>query len=224
MTKITKVRVYNGVGLALFAGAAALVISALSSCDYQRPKMADDTEAVQVNRPVGFDEVNSKIFKPHCLQCHTSRGPTLTDYVSAKAEGDEIRRAVLTDKSMPKSAPLPGELQALLKAWLDQGMPEQPGDMPSQPETKEDSASGDQPAVKWADVGNSVFKRRCTQCHYDGNQDGRMSFSNAQGVRDNVEDVLTMAIEGQMPPEGQEPLSKSEKLLITRWVIDGMLD
>jgi cytochrome c5 len=229
MTSITKIRLYNGLGLALFAGAAALLISALSGCEYQSPKVADVAETAQVNRPVGFDEVNTKVFKVYCLQCHTSRGPELTDYSSAKGASDDIRKAVLVDKTMPKSAPLPADLQALLKAWLDQGAPEQPGDAPSTSNADakggSDPSSGDATAtVKWTDVSDQVFKKRCTQCHYDGNQDGRVSFSSAQGVRDNVDDVLTMAVEGQMPPEGQEPLSKAQKLMITRWVIDGMLD
>jgi hypothetical protein len=222
-------RLYNGVWLALFAGTTAVIISALSGCDYQSEKTSTEAAMVQVNRPVGYDEVNTKVFKKYCVDCHTSRGPVLTDYTTTKAGGDLIRQAVLVDKRMPKTGPLPPDLQGLLKAWLDQSMPLNAGDEPDKG-SGAGSGSGSEPGqdpdpgvVKWSAVKAQVFSK-CTQCHFAGNDQGRMSFSDAQSARDNVDDILTMAVEGQMPPEGQTPLTKAEKLTLTRWVIDGMQD
>src|SRR5271156_918522 len=95
MTRMTKMRLYNSVGIALWACAAAVVISALSGCDYQNEKPSTETALTQIDRPVGYDEVNTKVFKKYCLECHSSRGPVLSDYSSTKAGGDLIRKAVL---------------------------------------------------------------------------------------------------------------------------------
>lgn len=69
---------------------------------------------------LGFSNLKSQIFEPHCVSCH--RG--YTDYQSVRRELDLILLEVNSDR-MPKwASPLSTSLKDLLHRWYQAGAPE----------------------------------------------------------------------------------------------------
>ena len=79
-----------------------------------------------------------------------------------------------------------------------------------------------------------IFKSRCADCHNAAAAKGGLDLSSMTGVRkggesgesavvESLEDsMLWIMVEGgDMPPEGETPLSKSEKEMIRRWITTG---
>ena len=79
-----------------------------------------------------------------------------------------------------------------------------------------------------------VLARKCGKCHSDKVRKGGLDLSSIAGIRrggesgkavvmDTVDDSLlwTMIDGGDMPPEGQDPLTADERDLIRRWIAAG---
>ena len=69
--------------------------------------------------PMGFEEVQTKIFIPHCTRCHGN----LASYDVVARNISHIQLAVSTNEMPKESTPLSDELKAQLKKWVDAGMP-----------------------------------------------------------------------------------------------------
>jgi cytochrome c5 len=195
---------------------------ALAGCNYRNEK--ESVAGAPLGRAVGFSEVREKVFQKYCNECHSTRGPVLTEYPTAKQGTEGIRKSVLVERRMPPNAALPPDARAILQAWLDSGAPEgDPAPLPTpSPEPTDDGKAPE--LVRWGDVKEQVFRRSCTQCHFTGNQLGREPLDSADAVRMSVGSVLGLSIMDQMPPEGERPMTKAQKLLLSRWIIDGMQD
>jgi len=77
---------------------------------------------------VDYQLVREQIFVPHCLRCHSSEaggvrrgGVALNTFAEAQPIAASIAEQIETDQ-MPLRAPaLPGDLKALIRAWVDGG-------------------------------------------------------------------------------------------------------
>lgn len=78
--------------------------------------------------PVRYAQVRQKVFKPKCVWCHgekyTKHGVDLRTYESVIRDLDRVVKEALVKKKMPPRHPLTSERQAWLKAWVDEGAPE----------------------------------------------------------------------------------------------------
>ena len=79
-----------------------------------------------------------------------------------------------------------------------------------------------------------IFKARCTDCHNAAASKGGLDLSSMAGIRKGGESGESAVVEslddsmlwimieaGDMPPEGETPLSKSELDLIRQWITSG---
>lgn len=77
---------------------------------------------------VTYAQVNSQIFTPSCISCHSgsraSAGVDLSTYANVVSNISAIQQQALVNQSMPPSQPLSSSNQTLLKTWISQGTPQ----------------------------------------------------------------------------------------------------
>ena len=96
------------------------------------------------------------------------------------------------------------------------------------------SARADEKGPVFESEIQPVLADKCGKCHSDKVQKGGLDLSSIAGIRqggesgeaavaDTVDESLlwTMIDGGDMPPEGQEPLTANERELIRRWIAAG---
>lgn len=77
---------------------------------------------------VDYQLVREQIFVPHCLRCHSSEaggvrrgGVALNTFAEAQPIAMSIAEQIETDQMPLRAPPLPGDLKALIRAWVDGG-------------------------------------------------------------------------------------------------------
>lgn len=87
-----------------------------SSPTIQKPAPANGRE------PVAFSQVNDRVFKPHCAQCHEGADePFLSTYSDYKMHLNDIERTVIHTKEMPRRNTLSAEEIEIVKQWIADG-------------------------------------------------------------------------------------------------------
>jgi len=176
--------------------------------------------------PVSYAEINNRILKPFCLGCHAvTEFPHFNSYAEVKASLSAIQRAVFITRTMPKRGDLPEDELELLQRWIDQGAQELP-------ETEVVPESSERHPVGFAELQKSLFQPRCVVCHFPNNPAKISNLEDYDEVKTLVGSLLFLAVASdKMPPAPQgtpegaanpAALSKSEKELLSFWVIDGM--
>jgi len=175
---------------------------------------------------VSYVEINNRILKPFCLGCHAATEfPHLNTYAEVKASLSAIQRAVFITRTMPKRGDLPEDELELLQRWIDQGAQELP-EAVAVPESNERHPVG------FAELQKSLFQPRCVVCHFPSNPAKISNLEDYDEVKALVGSLLFLSVASdKMPPAPQgtpegatnpAALSKSEKELLSFWVIDGM--
>ncbi len=111
------------------------------SCNFKDEKNQDEetgdttdpgtgTDPGTPTTKISFAEVESQIFKPSCLVCHSATtalgGVTLDTYAKVKDQLAKVKKTTLDDKTMPQGGSLSASKLQLLKTWIEQGAVETP--------------------------------------------------------------------------------------------------
>jgi hypothetical protein len=99
--------------------------------------MAISSGAIDISLPVApaandisYAYVRANVFVPRCIPCHGAAGDVnFETYATATANPQRLRKSVFELHRMPPSAALPlsRKQKAILRSWLDAGMPDTPG-------------------------------------------------------------------------------------------------
>jgi uncharacterized membrane protein len=186
-------------------------------------------EKQQFNSVIGFDEVNARVFSKYCQSCHSGRdNPIMTDFNSYAAQSKAIFSSVVSKRTMPKKAQMSEEEVALVSQWIQQGSQAVGSKpiMPSPPSTVPENE-----VVTFARLNKEFYQAKCTICHYPDNPERLSDYSTFDKFRDSIGTILaTTHIYITMPPPPTEDqigelnpnqLTRTEKELINRWVLDG---
>ncbi len=212
-----------------------------SACSFSLQKVGVDSgletpssteSATSVTGP-SYATIRSQILQPHCLSCHGREAPILLTYEQTKANLDAIERTVLVDYSMPQAGPISESKQSLLRAWIESGAPEvvkapATASAPSVETSPEPSPvfSGPVRPVVFSVLKEQVLDLACTSCHFPGNEEGLTPLTTHAEVLEVGGSLWGFTIlRPSMPPldvPGVEPLSASQKDLISLWFADGM--
>jgi|GEM_PF-1947242 len=74
---------------------------------------------VSAGMPVGFQEVQQKLFVPYCVRCHGG----YATYDRVAKDIDDIVKQLDLGKMPKDDSPIPNELKALLDSWVNQKLP-----------------------------------------------------------------------------------------------------
>jgi len=189
-----------------------------------------EAAASQSSSP-SYSTIRSQILQPHCLSCHGREAPILLTYEQTVANLADIERTVLQEYSMPQAGPISPTKQSLLRAWIDAGAPEvsktvAPAVAPSASPEIPPVLSGPVRPVRFATLKEQVLDLACTSCHFPGNEEGLTPLTTYAEVLEVGGSLWGFTIlEPSMPPldvPGVEPLSATQKDLISLWFADGM--
>lgn len=74
---------------------------------------------VSAGMPMGFEEVQQKLFIPYCVRCHGG----YSNYDRVTRDMDEILEQLTFDKMPKNDSPVPDAIKRVLDNWIKQGMP-----------------------------------------------------------------------------------------------------
>jgi mono/diheme cytochrome c family protein len=218
-------------------------------CNYQESKPAP-AGAIKVQTLLSFADLQSNIFQPKCVQCHSSAkasgGVDLSSYVSIMGKFDLIspqnpeHSLVYTEVAsgdMPDGGPplSTNEVKAI-SDWILAGAPN--GDFQSP--QKDATPSPDAPLPKttpttdvlYSAVQSQVFNQYCVRCHSGTAPEGRVDLSSFEALTRNRKKnlvvpgaasssvVYTEVARGKMPPKGASVASE-DLALLREWINQG---
>lgn len=168
---------------------APAILLILSGCNSIEDKTGGASPDVQAAGTLDFALMSERLFGPRCLSCHVQ----YATYTGVRAELEAIAKAVESNR-MPKGAPLPGPLKALLRDWIQNGAPEKIGaPPPTAPAELEPT---------WASVSSQLVHPRCTVCHSPNGQARFLDLSTRQAwfqARDRVFADGTKLLDSENP-------------------------
>ncbi len=80
---------------------------------------APEFEAPEVEPPITFAEMNSKLFTPKCIGCHSG----FNTHQGVTGRLSAIQQAIDTDRMPQGGPPVAPEIKILLAKWIAQGAP-----------------------------------------------------------------------------------------------------
>ncbi len=108
----------------------ALCLISLGACHSENEEELFPEKTVDNNEPISFMREVNPIIKNNCATagCHEPRGFGNGNFetyagIKAKVDNGSLERRAITDKTMPAAGPLPQRQLDILKAWIDQGAP-----------------------------------------------------------------------------------------------------
>jgi uncharacterized membrane protein len=162
--------------------------------------------------------VADSVLTPSCAQCHgAAGGVSLRSYQTSAASASRINQAVFVDKSMPKNGTLTSYQQAVLKAWIEEGAPENAGG-PAVPTASPSPA----PLVAIADLNfnnlnQKIFKTACVKCH---SVSGGVDMRSYDTIKANIGKIAIAVLATQsMPKNGT--LTADQLSLLSAWINAG---
>ncbi len=155
----------------LISFATVLLLSACAKSEHLRFDSNIDRFGNSKVEPA-FETVRSLILTPYCVSCHQQ----YSTYTSTQREAQAIYTAVTANR-MPKGAGgmLPDSLKALLQRWVAAGAPEQPGQIPSDPELVVLQPN-------WNSIHALIITPRCLVCHNPQGQAKFLDLSSRQAI------------------------------------------
>ena len=181
---------------------------------------------------IAFDEVNQKIFAPHCIQCHSN----YANFTSVKLNISNILASVEQNR-MPKNAPpLSEDLKNLLRTWIAEGVNETLSEDSQTPPVDEDPGTL---KPTWASLSLNIFESKCLICHRPGGQAPWIDFSNRASMAKTLlkhidfknpdESNLVIRLRDTeepmppLPPQSTIPqLSEEEIQMVVDWIKAGV--
>lgn len=176
-----------------------------------------------------FDNIHQRIIQEHCIQCHAG----YSDYATVAGRKKQIL-AVVLQGSMPKNGPpLDGELQALLRSWVDAGAPET-----AEGGAEEGEVATPQVAATWDSLFQRVIAPKCMGCHNPDGQAHFLDLSTKQDLLAQSNSLLNGLADAEnsyfverlrdpddpMPPahSGIERVSEEDIATIIEWIERGL--
>lgn len=104
-----------------------------------------------------FADVRDRVFMSYCVRCHVQ----YADYTFAKKDIKQILLSVENNRMPKNAAPLSQELKDLLKAWDQNGSPDQAAQNTQTPPP----ATSDELAPTWDSLYANIFVPKCVVCH-----------------------------------------------------------
>ncbi len=185
------------------------------------------------SQQIGFDEVRTRIFEPHCVRCHAH----YESYDGVTRDLAGISTAIASGR-MPKGAGrLDEESRSLLTAWIEGGAQKDAKD-PAPPKPPVQNLE-----PRWESLAASVFAPKCMSCHNPNGQarfldltsrfaifaarDKRVGAMKLIDFDSPAESALLIVLrdeEEPMPPaeSGMPRLSNVEIGTIETWIATGM--
>jgi mono/diheme cytochrome c family protein len=138
---------------------------------------------------IDYAFVNTKVFEPYCVRCHSDAGGNKGDvnletYESVVSALTEIENVVFVERKMPPKragGPLSGYPLEVLKAWIEAGAPVVAGKPQQKPPptttTPQPTPTPTPPVMPpppivveptWADISSKIFQAKCVKCHSEG--------------------------------------------------------
>lgn len=215
-----------------------LMLLILGSCNYKIDKQ-DVASSIQPTQEtadsISYKQTKEEVFLPKCISCHgNGGGVNLETYSSAVAHLDDIRRATLQTKTMPKSpvSPLSTRQLEVLTAWIDAGGPE---NSPGHHSPDDDSDTGETPSGGFEAIKKKILENRCLNCHRRGEHAGNIPLETREDLLSSsinlvvpgkpeqslIYTITAPGARNMMPPIGVEPLSKVQREMIRVWINNG---
>ncbi len=104
----------------------------ITACNFNKQKVAAENETAGpiTAADLNYANLNSKVFEPYCLSCHSvaagnRAGVNLESYETVMGQLELVQATAVVERSMPPngSSQLSPGAYALLKAWLEAGAP-----------------------------------------------------------------------------------------------------
>ena len=215
-------------------------IIALSSCSYSKEKQ-------QMAVVAEFDSIQTRVFKPKCLECHgggKARGNVdLSTYPAAIASrtivpGQPEASTLFTsvrDGSMPKGGAHLSEMEiSAIKTWILNGALA-PGYAPPAPPPPELPLPE---KVDFVVLFDRLLKPKCFKCHNGEDPDGFFNVDNYRYLMSYSMDPMKIVVPGnpdlsllykdvftdRMPAKMNPKLTKQEKEFLKRWIEQGAIE
>lgn len=107
-----------------------LIYLILSSCSKKQAEPMEPAKPEEPATKVTYNNFVQGLFQSKCAMCHAPGNSaaaiwTFNGYSTVTGNSANIRRAVITNKTMPKTGSLSASELQSLSSWFDNGMPEQ---------------------------------------------------------------------------------------------------
>ncbi len=234
--------------LLILAGASVV------SCGYFGPSSPTLTQSVltpQQKASLSYETVRTAVFTQSCTGCHGSLGGVnLESYDSVIQNLALVERAVFQTKTMPKGFSLTRDQEAILKAWIEMGAPEKPGqgtpaptpDPTATPEPTPEPTPTPVPEplkATFESIKQNVLTNKCIYCHSGSGQAKHIPIDTVDALVNSPREIvipgnadesgLVLAIERDddkrmPPPNVGKSLSDDEKQVIREWINNGASD
>lgn len=230
-----------------------LTLLLLSGCSYLSPSDPMSTGSVltpQQKAQLSFESVQKTVFQQSCTSCHGSAGGiNLESYESIKNNIVAIERSVFKTKTMPKGNSLSADQMAVLKAWIEMGTPEKPGQGSQSPTPTPDATSTPEPTpeptatptpeplkASFESIKQNILTNRCIYCHSGSGQAKHIPLDTVDALVNSPREIvipgnadesgLVLAVERDdekrmPPPQVGKQLSEEEKQVIREWIDNG---
>lgn len=151
----------------------AIFFCLMSACGYVsgRSDSRESDGPVALGEVLDFESVQSTIFAPRCVSCHSQ----YADYASVRREIDAIRSAVSSGRMPKAGGPLSAAQRELLESWIAGGARER-ADVPNAPTETPPS----EPV--WGSVSQRIFVPKCQVCHNPQGQAKFLDLSSRQAI------------------------------------------
>lgn len=183
-----------------------------------------------------FEQVYKTVLEPRCSKCHGEGDEIVdvSDYNQIKALSAKMYNSTMVTRKMPKKSPLTEAQFALLKLWLDNGLPQKETQVVVVEPTP--TPTPIEEVVSFESIKVNIFDRTCNSCHsrpglakkYPLTKDEMLNSPLKLVVPFKPEEsrLLGAVQKGSMPPQskGFAMLSESEIKQIQTWIVNGAKD
>lgn len=205
---------------------------------------ANAVDSITPEKTIGWELMNASVLKV-CLDCHAGRkAPTLATLAQVTAHMTKVWSTVSTG-SMPPAragyAPLSKCQSALLKKWMDLGMPQDStvlvGSIADCPQGQAKLTPIAEMPLNYETLSTRILQNRCNKCHNtsDTSDASLILFSPYSTIAEDTSYVTSPAAESKMvlslrstdlekrmpPPEDGDALSEDEIQFVERWIEAG---
>lgn len=225
-----------------------LMTCGMTACNYNVQKQTPgggSNKVISADAPINSKLIQSGVLNT-CLNCHAGTNkPNLNTKSDIQQAMDKLIPSVMENKMPPASQgfdPLTDCQKALLKKWVDMGMPEhsdeKTGSLPAckgqDPNRVVDTTPIEQMPLTYQTFLKKILQPRCLQCHNEKDKSDasrvlffpfakikeRAGWFNKKGHDSKLYKVVVREDEDRMPPPDSNvpALTKQEAEFIANWI------
>jgi mono/diheme cytochrome c family protein len=175
----------------------------------------------------GYNTLKALVLSNNCLGCHSqgnSKHTLLDDFAHAKAEYDDIGKAIFKGKFMPPNGKLSDNERALIGAWLQADGPENDvaaADLPNPkplPTPEPIASPAPEPILSYQDMYTLIFNPRCIGCHNVNHDSAGIRVDDYALVKKFADKIEKEISGGTMPPKrAGGALPPNEQAFVKAW-------